>query len=527
MFKFLLLALFIIPSVSQAKRIDADWPLRVDYERLVACEVLDKPFYGQRTWETQKIAEQVMAIDLSIKPGRCSSEQTELILDRLMTWAQKQYRSDDSQVKLNPIERVKGSYDYISGGDSLYTANGRGSINATINTFRENQNGRLLGVGHQLSIQTDHALLYKKQYAFVRPQFDVLFKGDLSEVDDYRITVDQAYLHLEGFNIGLDMGRLPVIWGQGEYGGLLFSQNSRSLDHMQLYNVDPFRMPWIFKHLGEWKFSFLFGNLGPKQFFKYTWFTGGSIGVKPTKFLEFNISHALQFGGQGAPNMTFGTGVQEFFGFIPFVAQTGKIGGNKLTELNMRFFAPWMGMQGYFTYFMDDANTGSGRAIKKHFLYNSSYQAGLYFLCFLNSCKDSLRVEYTNSTHIAYRSGTFLNGWTQNQNIIGHNLGPDGQGIFLSWDRQWTNDYNHRFQVQYFSREQKSYIVSPDGLTVTTVTNGPAEKRLSLYSGHELKWKESLFNLGVGYEHIQDYRFVGGQSKNVGVVRLSYAYHFE
>lgn len=515
---FIIFLFFLLFSFSaKAKIITSDWPYLKIYEKLISCGVISPPFYGQRLWSEKRIYKAIKTAKTSQNHSYCSDKTLAVLFDQIAAFEKKEDIIQKKSFYANWLRNVEAEYFFLSGGDTNYSNNNSGLINAIINTFRENQQGRLLGIGHNISFHTEHELRWKtlKFTGFLEPRADLLFHNKLQNIDDYRLTLHQGYAFFDLWKLQILIGRVPLIWGQGQYGGLLFSENARPLDHLQITH-HPFQFPWLFKHLGKWKFSYIFGTLGPEQFFPWTMFTGLSIGLKPIEELEFNLSHVIHFGGESSPDLDFQTGVQEFFGFIPFISQSSKGGSNKLTSLNARFFLSKLwGFQGYVEYFMDDSNLSGGlQALKKHFFHNSSYKVGLYLTRFLNSIDDSLRLDFTSTAPIAYRHGPFQSGWTINQNIIGDALGPDGLAISLQWQHDWSTTQKTILQTQWINRNSDRYSVTPDGLRVSVSNPQPNETRLPLEVIYKHDFLHFTLDTSLGYEYTHNYQFIQDNSQN-------------
>ncbi|MBF0104205.1 MAG: hypothetical protein HQM16_02650 [Deltaproteobacteria bacterium] len=521
-----MLCLVTTPS-AQAKVVASDWEFLDDYQRLIACGAVKRPFFGQRLWTTREIAREIRAIDRENIKSRCTQEFVAETIRRLspLITREESVLSNKHRLSLNPVESVSAGYRLMPGGDSVFQA---GGTDAVINTFREYEQGRVFGVGHQFSVQTEHELSWLKQQLVVLPRFDVLVHNEFNNVDDYRLTLQEAYLLFDLWKLTILAGRAPVVWGQAEHGGFIFGENVRPLDHIQLTPTEAFRFPWFFKYIGDLKFSLIFGTLGPEQRYPWPFFTGLTLGFKPLKFIELNMSHVFEFGGNGAEKLGVETFIREFFGFIPHIASTSPRGSNKMSEINGRFFIPpLMGTEIYLSYFMDDANTGSTRAFKKHFLHNSSYQAGVVFTCFLFSCHDELRLEYTNSSPISYRHTEFNNGWVVNHNIVADPLGSNGNRFLVSWKREWDRKYMTGLTARFASRENKQYGVGTDILDVTTTFDGPAEKRYSIISQHHIRLRHPIsLKLDLGYEYISNYQSVPSRTKNSCLLSAEMQYKF-
>lgn len=531
---FLFVWLCVLSWGVQAETISADWPLLSDYQKLIACRAIPTPFYGQRIWTTETIAEQMMnareSIRLqSLKKLRCSDATVQKLLGRfdgLVALEKKHFEQAGPYAR--PFERVGVSYNWLAGNTTdILPANQRGSIDAAANSFFEDRDGRFQSNGHSLSLESAHELSWGRQRFFAQPHFDVTFARDLGSVKNTHATLLRGYGLLRWKNLQVLLGRDSVIWGQGEYGGLLFSENARPLDHFQMTNEELFRMPWIFSHLGRWKFTYIGGTLGPEQVHPWNFFTGLSIGLKPSENVELNISHIFQFGGTGSLDMTPGQGFREFFGFIPLFSQTTAGGTNKITVANIRVHIPPLRMQTYFEYLVDDSNiSASLRAIKKHITHNSAYKLGAFLPCLTQDCMDSARLEVVTAGPIAYRHGDYQSGWTENRDIIGDPAGPDSWSARFSWLHEWSSLTSSRLDLRWTKRDSNTYIVSADGLTVSVAADNPAETRSYAAFTQTIHFEKFHLKPTVGLEYVANTGYVAGVSNVNGLVGIGLDYFY-
>lgn len=520
----------LTPFLAKAKVIASDWPYLRVYEKLVSCGEISVPFYGQRLWTEKEISRQLRSIDPDNPRGTCPPDTLRSFLEKMRPLSDKNVEKEISNVTW--LKQAGFEYELLSGDSSPYPANDVGFIDADIRTFNENEGGRFLGEGHGFALSSQHEFYFKplRVLGFVEPRADLLVSESFQSISDQRLTFQQAYAFFAPWKLQINVGRSPLVWGQGEYGGFLFTENARPLDHIEITHV-PFRLPSFLKYIGKLKLTYVFGTLGPEQTYPWTLFTGLSIGVKPIEQFEFIVSHVVQFGGQGAPSITPSAGIRDFFGFIPFISQSAQSGSNKLTSLNTRvFFNSLYGFQGYLEYFMDDANlSGQGAAMRKHFFHNSSYQTGFYLTRFLNSPDDALRVEFTSTAPITYRHGIFQSGWTANRDIIGNALGPDGLRLQANWSHDWTETLTTDLRASWASRKADRYAVAANGLDVSVTQDNPAESRYSLFLKGSYVFKNPSFaaDLGFGYEYVLNYHFSANNPQSLGAISVKVRKEFE
>src|SRR5438105_9291224 len=70
---------------------------------------------------------------------------------------------------------------------------------------------------------------------------------------------------------------------------------------LRVARVTPFKLPWIFEHLGPIRTDFFIGKLSGHHFPARPWFHGEKFSLKPTPNLEFGFSRTVVFAGVGHP----------------------------------------------------------------------------------------------------------------------------------------------------------------------------------------------------------------------------------
>ena len=77
--------------------------------------------------------------------------------------------------------------------------------------------------------------------------------NDNRETDTLRLK--KGYGKFRWKNFALKAGRDSMWWGPGLRGAWVLTNNAREFDLVQLRTEDPFRLPWVFKHLGRFGFD--------------------------------------------------------------------------------------------------------------------------------------------------------------------------------------------------------------------------------------------------------------------------------
>ncbi|MBI3540617.1 MAG: hypothetical protein HY073_00470, partial [Deltaproteobacteria bacterium] len=169
--------------------------------------------------------------------------------------------------------------------------------------------------GNTLGLETTHRAKLSKYFSlYARPRFEVLIPKD--EINDVNIDAQQLYGKWAYKNFKIEVGRDSLIWGQGEYGGLILSNNARPMDMVSLGTDSPFILPWFLKYLGPTSFKVFFANLGSRSDFNNIILSGYKWSILPVSFFELGLNHVVMMGGDGTTGPGFFEAIGEFTGFL-------------------------------------------------------------------------------------------------------------------------------------------------------------------------------------------------------------------
>ena len=91
-----------------------------------------------------------------------------------------------------------------------------------------------------------------------------------------RFQLLDAYVGMNLDNWQISYGKRSLWWGPSEGGTMLFTNNAAPLNNMfSIDRVSPFRLPWIFRYLGDMRLSFFIGQLSGTEF-QTTLYTGAT-----------------------------------------------------------------------------------------------------------------------------------------------------------------------------------------------------------------------------------------------------------
>jgi membrane-associated phospholipid phosphatase len=292
-----------------------------------------------------------------------------------------------------------------------------------------------------------------------------------------------AYVGLMVSNWQISFGKQSLWWGPGN-GDLTLTNNSQPIDMFRVSRVSPLRLPSIFKLLGPLEMEFFIGQLDGHHFViapsgavgswlqplnPQPFLYGQKISLRPTSNIELGFSYTDMFGGFGVPDTlgTFGKSLFDLGADLP----GGVVTSQRSTGLDFSYRIPKL--RKWLTLYAD------GFA-QDQIIYRPGYperavwRAGIYVPMFPGLRKLDLRAEggYTNNPLRQYSSGfyytanRYLNGYTNNGNLVGSWLGRANQAV-QAWTNYW---FNARDRLQFnFRHEKISQVLIPGGGSLTDV----------------------------------------------------------
>ena len=316
-----------------------------------------------------------------------------------------------------------------------------------------------------------------------------------------RFELQDTYVGMTLHNWQFTFGKQSLWWGPGVGGPMMFSNNALPIKMFRISRVSPLKLPSVLGLLGPVRLEFLLGQLSGHDFVNGqatgllgSWtspvspqpmISGERLSFKPTPNLEFGISATTLFAGQGIPFTTH-TYLRGIFSIgtngAPGSAQDP---GDRRSGFDLSYRLP--GLRNWATFYADGFTDDQWSPLA--YWDRSAWTGGLYFSHIPRLPKLDLRMEgvYTDlpiggavSHGFFYWNDRFVNGYTNQGDLIGSWIGRQGQGAQV-WSNYWLSPRNH-IQIN-FRHEKISQQFIPGGGSLTDLG---AQGSYALHSGLEV-----------------------------------------
>ncbi len=457
-------------------------------------------------------------------------------LDKLVAYYEKQYARElagmQGGVEFEALHELKLTQLYNgSKVRQIPVNNGEGSIDGIVTSFDQYDDGLNYTDGSNTFIETE-SNLYLTRYLAVSAQPRFEFQSQVDGDMQAFAHIHRLYLKTGISNFEFEIGRDNLLWGQGEWGGLMASSNPRPLDMIKLSNPYPLRIPYV----GHMKWTFFVANLGPDRVsIDYPYFYGLKWSWRFSRWFEFGLSHTIMMGGDGATGVKWWEPIAEL---MPFHKWGGSNVGQADVANNAWGFLDWRltipplrGSILYYDGYIEDSIVRAFR-LPDNLLNQMAFIVGWYSPRLSRTGELGLRLEYHHTPPLAYRHGTWLSGYTLNRRVIGDAIGPDADAAYLTLYWRPRPTLQARVDLAFEDYDSSTYYTQ-------TNAQGGGDKILKLRAGpHERRYRavgainwfgNSRYGIKftAGYERIQNWAFNVGKSVNNAMVGAELTLHFD
>jgi membrane-associated phospholipid phosphatase len=480
-------------------------------DRLMALGVVDSGFAGMRPWTRSECARLLGEAGENIDEEGAGGAEAEKIYRLLQTEFREEIEGSNGAGNFRA--RVESVYSRVTGISGQPLTDGYHFGQTILNDYgRPYQQGLNSADGFSAWTTSGRWVAYVRaeyEHAPSAPALSATARQTIASVDSIpvvppaapfaavnRMQLLDAYVGMNFENWQVTFGKQSLWWGPGDSGPMMFSDNVEPINMFRVNRVSPFQLPSFLKRLGPVRTDFFIGQLDGHHFVDTasgitgSWsqqlnpqpfIDGWKLSFKPTANLEFGLTYTTIFGGVGNP-ATPRTFVQSLFdagGDLP----DGSSKSSRENGLDFSYRIPklrkWLTLYGegfahdQIIFFIDP----KAKPLPFGYPDRAAWRAGIYVPMFPGIRKLDFRVEggYTSNplgpsggyaSGFYYTANRYLNGYTNNGNLLGSWLGRAGQG-----EQAWTNYwFTGRSRIQLNFRHQTvSQQYLPGGGSLTDV----------------------------------------------------------
>lgn len=309
---------------------------------------------------------------------------------------------------------------FIKPFDSFYT--GYVYADSDIQALNYNNDGDLYEKDSNIRVGFSSRAELRWLSFYINPEYRY------SDSKDNDLLMRRGYGTLSFLGLDLTVGKDSQWWGPGYHGAILLSNNAEPLTMVNLTNPQPVLLPWIFRHLGPFRFVVFVSRLEKdRKDIPQPYLWGARFNFKPHPYFEIGLQRTGLLGGKGRPE-NLRTWLKSLTAKGENVA--GVEAGDGKAGLDIKLTLPfkWQPLQIYAEAAGEDEAGGLPS--------KWAYLTGMYLPRILSFKRISLRGEYATthvkgSPNVWYTHGIYTDGYTYKGRIIGHHMGTDSKDIFL------------------------------------------------------------------------------------------------
>ena len=522
-------------------------------EKLAGFGLLISDLKGTKPYTRMETARLVLEA-LNAKEKKPKTYRLPELAEYFLQRFQKEYKDELAQLGwgegpatrtfFEPLHEAKATYVY-SDGKPEYAVNfgkGNGQFPKTPYSIVSwggtplvhNNEGIVYGEGSNLALQFSSSFKWLDVFSgYVEPIFlvrengrdglnlDALSQhavsGTLGSLSGTDVSLQKGYGKLSPWNVELEVGRDSLWWGPGYHGSLIMSNNAAPLDMIKISNPQATLLPWIFRYLGPFKYTVFCAQLEDDFIPSSPLLSGGRVTFKPRPWLELGASTTFLFNGEGIPGISAGEYFKHLFAFGAF-GQSDTI--DQLGAFDVRITLPFLwNAQIYLEYGGEDS--GGSEYPEEYFgLGDIAYLTGIYFPKITPDGKTDFRFEFAKTAirmdstpGIWYGHGYYRSGYTHDQMIMGHFIGPDALDYFARVSRYLRNDLVVGLDYDHIER----------GLTLSRHVE--TTDAMAVDATYDLSARWSI-TVRYAFDSVSNYNMVKGQDQDNHLVMTTLKFHF-
>jgi hypothetical protein len=290
------------------------------------------------------------------------------------------------------------------------------------------------------------------------PRQDTIPEGPIPTANFARIMEANLSYHLLGHEVSI--GKSDHWLGPDKGAAMLWSNNAEDIYDFEINRVEPFRIPFLSRATGPFRYDFFVGSLKGHTYPNDPWVHMEKISFKPARDLEFGFDRLTVWGGKGHEPITLHTFLHSFFSFQN-VGSAEKLSANdpgaRFGTFDATYRLPFL--RHWVTVYTDSLVHDDVSPISAP--RRSGLHSGIYFARFPGIEHLDLRVEgaSTNTPSASIQTGQFLyyetiqrQGPTNKGFLVGDWVGRQGTG-----GQAWiTYHLSPQEDVQFMYRNAKA-----------------------------------------------------------------------
>ena len=452
-------------------------------ERLEAEGLIQSSFLTTKPLRRQEILRLILEAE-------SNAGESSPFVGGLIQSVKEHYQHDrDEKQFIKPLENPFVEYTYADSEDA-----GRLSYN---------NDGYHYKKGSNLLLGFSSAAAFSRLSLSVEPE--VRHNEDNTEIE-----LNRAYGIVSFSGIDLEFGKDSQWWGPGYHGSILLSNNAEPLTIVKVSNGQPVVLPWLFRYLGLFKFTFFATQLESERVIPRPYLWGMRINLKPFPYIEIGLQRTALLGGEGRSS-DLNTWIKSLTGRGE--NEVGSGAGDQRAGFDLKVTIPfrWQPVQVYAE--------GAGEDEAGFLPSNWAYLGGIYFPRILNLERLDFRAEYVsnhvdNKPNVWYNHGVYKSGYTYKGDIIGHHMGTDSKDLFFEAGYMLPGMKGGRAALAY---DREEHNLSED----VRETKDEYALRVAV----PMK-KDFFLEASYSYSRIKNFDNVEGAGKNITIVTSQLLYRF-
>lgn len=270
---------------------------------------------------------------------------------------------------------------------------------------------------------------------------------------DHDTVLRHGYLVAGISKIDLAIGKDSQWWGPGRHGAILLTNNAEPFTMLRFTNPEPVVLPWIFRHLGPFKFTFFVTQLERDRDYPEPYFWGMRFDFKPSPSFEIGLQRTAILGGKGGRSEDLETWIKSMF---PMFGQENTGGPQDPGDQRAGFDLAWTIGSTYQP--VQIYLEGDGEDERSGLPNLWAWVGGLYLPRIGALDRVDFRFEIGTtmgrrlSPTVWYNHSVYTSGYTYEDRIIGHHIGTDSRDLYFEFSYRLPK-HDARFSLAYDREE--------------------------------------------------------------------------